>query len=129
MRIAGSSEFSAADSLKIGPRDKIKFEVACLHTSRLPAGEKIEAQIFFIGERVPGTPMGATLGNLSDKMLTPGFISVLLCHAAPLTAAAAVFNLQSEVKSFKRQQTLTSTTKLYEQISFEVRKMSFWKRL
>ena len=129
MRIAGSSEFSAADSLKIAPRDKIKFEVACLHTSRLPAGEKIEAQIFFIGERVPGTPMGATLGNLSDKMLTPGFISVSFCHAAPLTPAAAVFNLQSEVKSFKRQQTLTSTTKLYEQISFEVRKMSFWKRL
>ena len=101
MRIAGCSELSAADSLKIGPRDKIKFEVACLHTSRLPAGEKIEAQIFFIGERVPGTPMGATLGNLSDKMLTPGFISVLFCHAAPLTVRCC--SVQSAVGGEKLQ--------------------------
>lgn len=93
VRIDGSPEFSANDSLKIAPRDKVKFPVKCLHTQRLPAvGNSTEAQIFFIGERVPGSPMGATL----------------------------VFNLKSEVKSFKRTQIFTKETRLYEQISFEV---------
>ena len=55
VRLEGSPEFSAADSLKIGPRDKVKFPVTCLHTQRLPSvGESTEAQIFFMGERVPG---------------------------------------------------------------------------
>jgi len=93
IRIDGSPEFAAADSLKIGPRDKIKFPVTCLHTQRLPAvGESTEAQIFFMGERVAGSPVGATL----------------------------VFNLKSQVKSFKRTQIMTKETKLYEAVSFEV---------
>jgi len=93
VRLEGSPEFSAADSLKIGPRDKIKFPVKCLHTQRLPSvGESTEAQIFFMGERVPGTPVGATM----------------------------VFNLKSDVKSFKRTQIMTKESKLYEQIGFEV---------
>lgn len=93
IRIEGSPEFSAADSLKIGPRDKIKFPVTCLHTQRLPSvGESTEAQIFFMGERVPGSPLGSTL----------------------------VFNLKSQVVSFKRTEIMTKHTKLYEQLSFEL---------
>lgn len=85
IRIDGSPEFTAADSLKIGPRDKIKFPVTCLHTQRLPAvGESTEAQIFFMGERVAGSAVGATL----------------------------VFNLKSQVKSFKRTQIMTKDTKV-----------------
>jgi hypothetical protein len=96
VRIEGSPEFSAPDSVKIGPREKTKFPgfpITCMHTQRLPAvGESTEAQIYFMGERVLGSPSAATL----------------------------VFNLKSHVTSFKRTKIFTKETKLYEQITFEV---------
>jgi len=57
IRIDGSKNFTCADSLKIGARDKIKFPVNCLHPTR----DSANAQIFFVGERVAGGAAGITL--------------------------------------------------------------------
>jgi hypothetical protein len=57
IRIDGSKSFTCADSLKIGARDKIKFPITCLHTTR----DSSKAQILFIGERVAGGSAGITL--------------------------------------------------------------------
>jgi len=57
VRIQGSSEFTAADSLKLGAKEKFQFPVSCLHLHRRDA----EAQVFFVSERPAGGSAGVTL--------------------------------------------------------------------
>ena len=57
IRIDGSTEFKAENTLKLGPREKILFPVSCFHLFR----RDVEAQIFFVSER---SSTGATGVNL-----------------------------------------------------------------
>jgi hypothetical protein len=57
VRIEGAPEFSAADALKLGGKEKFQFPVTCLHNRRKAA----EAQIFFVSEKVAGGSAGVTL--------------------------------------------------------------------
>ena len=57
VKIDGDCEFTCADSLKIGARDRIKFPVHCFHKFQ----DAVSAQIFFVGERVAGGSAGITL--------------------------------------------------------------------